>query len=597
MSKLIKTFNPYESLKQEQNKTSQELDFKILNYNTICTNFKTRKKKTYQEEDLNLFYSDEFFLDGFQDITQEFLIEMVPKNSKLFKFSFKSDKNLLCLKASLVVSSNLSYYTELKNDIFQELFKGMVKYKILIIRLDRNLDNNINNIVQAIKQGFKDKEYEIIISRGVDTQEGKIDEVKFHRHLDDKLDHTYDEKDYCRPVQKDELLFEYVLKIEGKKGKNLQGKPIFPKEIKFLNNPFKLKDQSIYEINFNDRIKYYSAKYGFLFQDNEGYGISNTLKVSQVGLKTTGTIKTDLDEDVCVEIVNNSIDDAVKSGIVNIQTSKVKINGNVGYTQLHGKTIIIQGATHAKSQIYGSDVFINIHKGFLQADCVYIKNLEQGHVKAKDVYIEKCSGAIIEADNIFIKDCLKGNKIYPRKKLIVENCMKDNNKIYFEYSDIEKSNKELFNFKDLSVKLEHSLKIVLLNLEKTYKYLLSEQTNFINAKKCKLLLSAYSEKLNKYNFLIEQYKELINLKFEISSKIDKLNEKMDGVKIHICTNAKIDIGNFICFNINKDEHKYNLASSNLSISFQNQNPTIKECEKYSEIELKEFSSVFDHLKQ
>lgn len=126
---------------------------------------------------------------------------------------------------------------------------------------------------------------------------------------------------------------------------------------------------------------------------------------------------------------------------------------------------------------------------------------------------------------------------------------------------------------------------------------MSEQTNFINAKKCKLLLSTYSEKLNKYNFLIEQYKELINLKFEISSKIDKLNEKMDGVKIHICTNAKIDIGNFICFNINKDEHKYNLASSNLSISFQNQNPTIKECEKYSEIELKEFSSVFDHLKQ
>lgn len=55
MSKLIKTFNPYESLKQEQNKTSQELDFKILNYNTICTNFKTRKKKTYQEDKFILF--------------------------------------------------------------------------------------------------------------------------------------------------------------------------------------------------------------------------------------------------------------------------------------------------------------------------------------------------------------------------------------------------------------------------------------------------------------------------------------------------------------------------------------------------------------
>lgn len=370
------------------------------------------------------------------------MIEIYPKHrEKLFYFSLKSDSNLFYLKANLNCVKNLNYYPELKNEIWQELFKIMAKYKILIIRLDRNLSNNIDNIVEAIKQGIKDEKYEFIVANGVEVKQGKIDEIKFHRQLENKPDDqsSYDEKNYCKPIQKDELLFEYVYKINGKDGKNLKGKIISPQEINFLKNPFKLKDESIYQIKFKDRIKYYSAKYGFLFIDNEEYGISNTLKVTQIGLKTTGTIKTDLDEDICVEVSNNSIDDAVKSGIVNIQTSSVKINGNVGHTQLRGKTIHIRGGTHAKSQIYGSDVFINNHKGFVKAKCVYVKNLEQGHIIAKNVFIEKCSGGIIEAENIFIKDCLKSNKIYPKKMLIIEQNIKEDNKICFKYNEYLKT--------------------------------------------------------------------------------------------------------------------------------------------------------------
>lgn len=252
-SKLVKTFNPYNSLKLEQESIAEELDFKIIDYNTICTNAKLGKRKVYSKDELDLFYSDDFFLESYNNIIQEFLIEIYPKHrEKLFYFSLKSDSNLFYLKANLNCVKNLNYYPELKNEIWQELFKIMAKYKILIIRLDRNLSNNIDNIVEAIKQGIKDEKYEFIVANGVEVKQGKIDEIKFHRQLENKPDDqsSYDEKNYCKPIQKDELLFEYVYKINGKDGKNLKGKIISPQEINFLKNPFKLKDESIYQIKF-----------------------------------------------------------------------------------------------------------------------------------------------------------------------------------------------------------------------------------------------------------------------------------------------------------------------------------------------------------
>ncbi len=47
-SKLVKTFNPYNSLKLEQESIAEELDFKIIDYNTICTNAKLGKRRSIQ---------------------------------------------------------------------------------------------------------------------------------------------------------------------------------------------------------------------------------------------------------------------------------------------------------------------------------------------------------------------------------------------------------------------------------------------------------------------------------------------------------------------------------------------------------------------
>lgn len=159
-----------------------------------------------------------------------------------------------------------------------------------------------------------------------------------------------------------------------KKDEILRGEILHLNPIAFLDNPFIIKDESIYTEELEDRIKYFSANYGFLNKDHTGYCIANNLKLSQIGLKTTGSIKTNIDENINLEITNFDIsDDAIKSGIVNVQASNIKVNGNVGATKLYGKNISIKGLTHAKSEIFAQDIFITTHKGTLQADTVYIK--------------------------------------------------------------------------------------------------------------------------------------------------------------------------------------------------------------------------------
>lgn len=60
-TKTLETYNPFESLKYEQAHTKQILDFKIIDIKLLCSNTKPAKTKTYEKEDFDLFYADDFF--------------------------------------------------------------------------------------------------------------------------------------------------------------------------------------------------------------------------------------------------------------------------------------------------------------------------------------------------------------------------------------------------------------------------------------------------------------------------------------------------------------------------------------------------------
>ncbi|MCR2101978.1 FapA family protein, partial [Campylobacter upsaliensis] len=279
-----------------------------------------------------------------------------------------------------------------------------------------------------------------------------------------------------------------------------------------------------------------------------GFSVSNSLKISRVDLKNTGSIKTDLDKEINVEVSNKNFnDDAVKSGIVNIKAANVNIEGHVGATELKATKLQISGATHAQSKIYAQSAFIANHKGFFEGDVVFIKNLERGEIKAKNVYVKHCIASKIEADNIFIEDLFMDNKLYPKKNLIILKNIKANNLIKIspetfianEYKD------EIKELKALLHKLNTKLTNLIKQKQNLYLYLVQNQIKIIKIKKSETpreiemkLIKIYDDILAKYEKSVLEYQQLIKLKHEIKRKLESLSNMVFEAKIYIQSQPK-----------------------------------------------------------
>lgn len=303
-------------------------------------------------------------------------------------------------------------------------------------------------------------------------------------------------------------------------------------------------------------------------------------------------------------------DDAIKSGIVNIQASNIKINGNVGATELYGKNISIKGLTHAKSKIFAQDIFIATHKGTLQADTVYIKNLENGIIIAKNVFVENCMSGKIKAENIYICNLLTGNTLYPRKNLIITNNIKfKNNIVVSPLASIENNSDTEENLKNLSLKIKNELGDTISKMQNYYDYLIKNQIKIIKLQKTKnpsaiemKFSNLYHDTIKKYNHLSISYKKLIKLKYQIDAKLKFLNEMVYNVKIYIKA-ENIGEDNFLKFYPTTDinielKHHINLKDYEKVLYLEKEQVShIKSSYNYSESDIEEIKIIFEKLEK
>ncbi|MBS4313844.1 flagellar assembly protein A [Campylobacter vulpis] len=548
-NKILQVANPFETLKFEQENYDFKLDFRILDFNTFCIKRNPERSKSYTQNELEAFYSNDFFVKNYDEFYQKFKIEIFTKaEENPFKFSLKTNANLTLLKACLDYEK-FDPTLDLKENLRQALYKILIKNQFLLLRLDKELETHLDQCVSLLKEN-KAKGFEFVVAQGVDKIEHQKAQLIFYRNVGETAseDRGYDERSYTQPVEKDELLFEFIHKKIGKEGRNLKGELLTLEPLEEVANSIILKDESIYATNLPDKTQYFSAKYGFLTKDIEGFSVNNSLKISRVDLKNTGSIKTDLDQEVNVEVSNKNFnDDAIKSGIVNIKVANVNIEGHVGATELKATKIQISGATHAKSKIYAQSAFIANHKGFFEGDVVFIKNLERGEIKAKNVYVKHCIASRIEADNIFIEDLFTDSKLYPKKNLIILKNIKANNLIKIspetfidnEYKD------EMKELRALLHKLDTKLTNLIKQKQNLYLYLVQNQTKIIKIKKSKdpreieiKLMAIYDEILEKYERSVLEYQRLIKLKHEIKRKLKSLSNMVFEAKIYIQSQPK-----------------------------------------------------------
>ncbi|MCX2683075.1 hypothetical protein OQH60_04260 [Campylobacter sp. MIT 21-1685] len=485
-SKTLTSFDPFESLKLEQEKTDIKLDFTILEIQTCASN--NSINKIYSLDELDIFYDDEYYIKKYDVLSQQYLIKISPKNKKtIFRFILESNKNLTKIRAKCVYSKGLVYYEEIKDDIMQALYKAMIKNKILILRLDKKLNFYLDIFIETLKQGRQKLEpLQFTLCDGVEPLNHKESKTIIHKNCTKNGD--------FQPVESDSLLFEFIYGKEGRNGRNVCGNLISLENID-LENPFKIKNESIYEKQSERGVRYYSSYYGFLIQDDEGnYSITDTLKVPNCYIE----------------------------------------NYNKGY--LETDTIYIK----------------NLSYSTIVANNVYVERCVGSVIKAKNIFIETLfnNNQLYPKKNLIIQnECKNYNKIHIASSVF---------KIDQEYHKIQELSSTInMDFKKLSRNIKKIYDYLINNqvrIIKLKKHIENnEQANGHNAHLASI--NMYNDSLEKYERLVKQYEEFVKIKYRVDYKRESLQKVFSDVKIHIQA-KEIYENNTIQVQIGKNRSNY-----------------------------------------
>lgn len=541
-SRILHTKDPYKELllfASEKKCNLEEIDFKLLSFTSF---YKIDDEEWIKanEKELKIFEEDEKFLTPDLKIKQEYKIEIYfKKNLKKEYFEIDLKINELQTLVSAVIKGHgeLFYHDKLAMDIFEAIYKQMIKEKLLIGFRIFDFKQQIIELNNRIRENKKfDFEVEIEVSKGLMPKESTNEEVKYH-YLE-KLKEYNDvmNRNYVAPIGKDEVAIERIKPKEGQNGKDLRFKILNALPPKTSQEKVICSDQ-FNVVEDDESIKYIAKKSGFIILKKSIYEIENYLEFNRVDFKTTGSILTGVDKQVIVVIKNsNTMDEAVGPRIT-VEAQELEVVGNLAQDAvLRGKKVTLKGNMHHRSSVIGEKVEISYLRGHCEASELNVDTLENGTIKAKKVYIKKALGGEIIADEIYISELFSncncyaktlikidkiqgsGNKLIIQELKIFENEKSGNDileQLSFAKKEQEKTIKELEEIKHTIHVSKDSVKM----LQVKIKQLMSEKIAIPQA--YKLTIKDFNQKIENYNNLEAK---LEHLKQEEKENISKLQE-------------------------------------------------------------------------
>ncbi|MFT7003657.1 MAG: hypothetical protein ACJAWW_001009 [Sulfurimonas sp.] len=382
--------------------------------------------------------------------------------------------------------SRLTYYDELYDDFLDYIDEQKLRLNIMLELFDADYEDTIKQLVDIIKKiksiVFK-KDIKILVSRGleaiesVNSKTSMTIEENLHLGAEDstgKVD--YSNRGFLLNCLEGEELFEFIKPQQGKPGRSCTGRII---EVDIVNldiKPTFTVDDGIEVQESFDNIKYLSKRSGFLVKKGNQYDLSNDIDVEEISFKTTGTINSDLDSEISINVVKNDpLEDAIEEGM-HVKVQKLSIKGSIGpNTEIEAREIYIDGQTHQESSIKCVNAYISIHKGKITgrkvevktleggeiiADTAIIKNAVRGKIRAKTIDIEMLgSHVIMEASEYIQIEKVKGEE----NKFIIDPLVdsgfdknKEDNQNYLKKLK-EELNQAQLALKTITIKLKKSL--------------------------------------------------------------------------------------------------------------------------------------------
>ena len=369
------------------------------------------------DDTLNTYKEETLLRDNTLELKQKYDIKI---KSKRTDYSFKDVHSQIEFKendtlAYLVIKqgSRLKYCKGLYDDFLDYITEQKLRSNIMLYLFDSDYESTIKefvNLVQKIKLLTFKEDKKILISKSIDATEGIVSklimniEEKSDVGAEDsagKVDHS--NRGVMINCAQNEQLFEFVKPQQGQYGRTCRGEIIEVETINIDETPTFTVDDSIEIQDSFENIKYLSTKSGFLVKNENKYDVTNNIDIDEISFKTTGTINSNLDADITINVTKNDpLEDAIAEGM-HVKVKKLSVNGNVGpNTKIETRDISVGGQTHDKSFIKCVNANIKQHRGKVIGREVKVNTLEGGEVVADKAIIEHAVRGKIRAKIIEI---------------------------------------------------------------------------------------------------------------------------------------------------------------------------------------------------
>ncbi|MFY9142510.1 flagellar assembly protein A [Sulfuricurvum sp.] len=396
----------------------QSLDFQLLDTQTFS---KTASEGTAVDwielsSDEVKELNEEHFLNPKFELKQVHEVEIfsITESHPLdtIEMSIGGNSSLCKIYLTIKPGSVANYYDTFQEDFIHLVNKKKLRANLMIGLFDASMLQNIDELLAKIRiQGtyrFESQE-RYLIAQGYEPVETVNDKLILHyeakrQNMDEHGRVDYAKRGYVMSAVKDELLIEYIKPKKGENGRNCRGEFIIPKEPVVKFEPTFGTGENIAIVDTPKSIEYRAAVGGYVTFEGGIYNISTEVEVTEISFKTTGSIDTQLDADVSINVKEkDALKDAIGMGM-EVTVNIINIDGNIGpNAKVTAKKATVEGQVHQSAVISADDLTINIHKGTAYGKEVHIARLEHGIVEADKVTVTQATGGKIRAREIVIE--------------------------------------------------------------------------------------------------------------------------------------------------------------------------------------------------
>ncbi|MFH0710252.1 MAG: flagellar assembly protein A [Pseudomonadota bacterium] len=394
----------------------KSLDFRLLDTQTfirLLTDGDDWIEVDAQEiEDI----SEEMYLNPKFELKQIYEVEIFsitqagPLDS--LDLSIAGNGTLCKIYLTIKAGSSATYDETFESAFFEHIKKKKLRANLFIGMFDSMMLSNLFEIIAKIRINGTYK-FEIqeryIVAEGFEPILTIDDKLilhydKKHQDMDEEGRVNYAKRGYIVSVVKDDLLIEYIKPIKGTVGRNVRGEVIIPKEPVIRNEPTFTTTEKIRREESEKTVGFYACVGGYVTFEGGIYDIKSEMDVSEISFRSTGSIDTELDADVSINVKEkDSLKDAIGTGMA-VTVNVINIEGNVGAeAKITAHKATIEGQVHSSATVIADELSINIHKGKAYGKEIHITRLEHGEVEGDRVFITQAVGGKVRAKEIFIE--------------------------------------------------------------------------------------------------------------------------------------------------------------------------------------------------